>query len=143
MSEKTAFNDFATKEDPVYWRLESFEHELLDAIRDCPEGEGVLEAFGRFVRAPRGLLGDVDEASATSCRAHAHDRGEPGAAGAREADLHGYTRSLAALIAEERDDAATGRGAGSVEPWVVANALIGVHRALIDFARGLGGYGRE
>lgn len=66
MSEKIDFNDFATKEDLVYWRLKSFEHELLDAIRDRPEGEGVLEAFGRFVRAPRGLLGDVDGASASS-----------------------------------------------------------------------------
>jgi hypothetical protein len=26
-------------------------------------------------------------------------------------------------------------GPGSVEPWVVANALIGVHRALVQYSR--------
>jgi hypothetical protein len=39
------------------------------------------------------------------------------------------TGALAALIAEER-----GMDAGEVAPWVLANALIGVHRALIDYA---------
>ena len=41
-----------------------------------------------------------------------------------------YTESLAALVAEE-----TGARTDSIEPWVVANALIGVHRAGVDFAR--------
>jgi hypothetical protein len=42
--------------------------------------------------------------------------------------LETYTSSLAALIAQE-----LGTAADDVEPWVVANALIGVHRALISF----------
>src|SRR6185295_8932661 len=33
VSEKTVFNYFPTKEDLVYWRLESFEEELLSAPR--------------------------------------------------------------------------------------------------------------
>jgi hypothetical protein len=41
-----------------------------------------------------------------------------------------YTASLAAAIAEEM-----GAGAGEVQPWVIANALIGVHRALLDYSR--------
>jgi hypothetical protein len=41
-----------------------------------------------------------------------------------------YSRSLAALIAEE-----TGAAAGDVLPAAVANALIGVHRSLIDYVR--------
>ena len=41
-----------------------------------------------------------------------------------------YTRSLAALIADD-----TGASADDIEPWVTANALIGVHRALIDYTR--------
>jgi hypothetical protein len=41
-----------------------------------------------------------------------------------------YTESLAALIAEE-----TGAGADDTEPWVAANALMGVHRAVLDAAR--------
>jgi MftR C-terminal domain len=41
-----------------------------------------------------------------------------------------YTASLAALLAEE-----TGAREDDVEPRVVANALIGIHRALIDYVR--------
>src|SRR3954452_22303234 len=60
VSEKTVFNYFPTKEDLVYWRLESFEEELLDTVRERAAGESVLAAFGRFVRRPRGMLGQYD-----------------------------------------------------------------------------------
>jgi hypothetical protein len=40
------------------------------------------------------------------------------------------TRTLASFIAEEQ-----GLAADDVEPWVIANALIGVRRALISYAR--------
>jgi hypothetical protein len=50
---------------------------------------------------------------------------------AREREVLGrYTDTLAALVAEE-----TGAGPDDVEPWVVAQALLGVHRALIDYVR--------
>ena len=39
-------------------------------------------------------------------------------------------RPLAALIAEE-----TGAGPDDVEPFVVAHALLGVHRSLIEYVR--------
>src|SRR5215218_9458705 len=60
VSEKTVFNYFPTKEDLVYWRLESFEEELLATVRERAAGESVLDAFGRFVREPRGMLGQYD-----------------------------------------------------------------------------------
>src|ERR671934_1691871 len=41
VSEQTVFNYFPTKEDLVYWRLESFEQELLAAVRDREPGEPV------------------------------------------------------------------------------------------------------
>ena len=41
-----------------------------------------------------------------------------------------YSSSLAALIAEE-----TGAATGDVLPAAAANALIGVHRSLIDYVR--------
>jgi hypothetical protein len=41
-----------------------------------------------------------------------------------------YTDSLARLIAEE-----TRASADAAEPWVVANALMGVHRDLIGYIR--------
>ncbi|HWM11062.1 MAG TPA: TetR/AcrR family transcriptional regulator [Solirubrobacteraceae bacterium] len=129
VSTKTVFNYFATKEDLVYWRLESFEQELLGAIRDRPPGETVLEAFGRFVLAPRGMLGDVDAAQREQLAALTHTIAASPALLAREEQIFaGYTRSLAALLAQEQD--------GGVEPAVVASTLIGVHRALVDFARG-------
>src|SRR3954451_6546949 len=60
VSAQTVFNYFPTKEDLVYWRLESFEDELLGTIRARAPGESVLTAFGRFVRAPRGMLASYD-----------------------------------------------------------------------------------
>jgi AcrR family transcriptional regulator len=125
VSEKTVFNYFPTKEDLVYWRLESFEEELLATIRERAEGESVLDAFGRFVRAPRGMLGDVDEDTREQLAALTRTIVESPALLAREQQIfEGYTRALAAVI--------DGDG---IEPPVTANALMGVHRALVDFAR--------
>src|SRR3954462_9488592 len=56
VSEKTVFNYFPTKEDLVYWRLEEFEEQLLDSIRNRRPRESALEGFGRFMLEPRGLL---------------------------------------------------------------------------------------
>src|SRR3954451_10640320 len=60
VSEQTVFNYFPTKEDLVYWRLGSFEDELLSAIRDRAPGEPALAAFERFLLAERGLLARHD-----------------------------------------------------------------------------------
>src|SRR6266508_6452898 len=60
VAEKTVFNYFPTKEDLFYSRLESFEEELLAAIRAREPGESVLAAFGRFVLKPSGLLARKD-----------------------------------------------------------------------------------
>src|ERR671934_571005 len=60
VSEQTVFNYFSTKEDLVYWRLGSFEEELLTTIRERAAGESALAAFRRFLLAQRGLLGRAD-----------------------------------------------------------------------------------
>jgi AcrR family transcriptional regulator len=130
VSEKTVFNYFPTKEDLVYWRLETFEQELLATIRERPAGESILDAFGRFVRAPRGMLASHDEETRERLAALSRMIASSPALLAREQQIFaGYTDSLAALIADETG----GRG---VEPWVVANAMMGVHRSLVDYARG-------
>src|SRR3954447_5816797 len=54
VSEATVFNYFPTKEDLFYSGLESFEEELLAAIRERKTGESVLSAFARFVLQRRG-----------------------------------------------------------------------------------------
>jgi AcrR family transcriptional regulator len=131
VSEKTVFNYFATKEDLVYWRLESFEDELLSTVRDRAAGESVVDAFGRFVRQPRGMLGQYDRAARERLAALTRMIVDSLSLLAREHQiLEGYTASLAALIAEE-----TEAEPDAVEPWVAANALMGVHRRLIDFTR--------
>src|SRR5262245_55781367 len=60
VAETTVFNYFPTKEDLVYWRMESFEASLLDAIRERAPGEPVLAAFRGFVLQARGLLAERD-----------------------------------------------------------------------------------
>jgi hypothetical protein len=42
------------------WRLETFEHDLLEAVRERAPGESFLVAFGRFVLQRRGLLAARD-----------------------------------------------------------------------------------
>src|ERR1044072_8672949 len=60
VSEQTVFNYFPTKEDLVYWRLGTFEAQLLEAARERPPGEPVLAAFRRFLLTQRGLMGEVE-----------------------------------------------------------------------------------
>jgi AcrR family transcriptional regulator len=131
VSEKTVFNYFPTKEDLVYWRLESFEDELLGTVRDRAAGESVLDAFVHFVRQPRGMLGQYDAEARERLAALTRMIVESPSLLAREQQIfEGYTASLARLIAEE-----AGAGVDEVEPWVAANAMMGVHRRLIDYTR--------
>jgi AcrR family transcriptional regulator len=131
VSEATVFNYFPTKEDLVYGRLEAFEDELLGAIRDREPGESVLAAFGRFVLQARGFLAAGDEEAASSLLEISRMIASSPALLARERRiLADYTDSLARLIAED-----TGAAPDDPKPRVAATALIGVHRALIDFVR--------
>jgi AcrR family transcriptional regulator len=131
VSEQTVFNYFPTKEDLVYWRLGSFEEELLATIRERAPGESALAAFSRFVSAPRGLLGSHDAEARERLAALTRTITESPALLAREQQIFArYTVNLATLLAEEQ-----GAAEGDVEPWVVANAMMGVHRALVDFSR--------
>jgi AcrR family transcriptional regulator len=131
VSEATVFNYFPTKEDLVYQGMESFEAELLAAIRDRPVGEGVLQAFGRFVTQPRGFLAAEDDDSAAVLLDVSRMIATSPALLARERQiLARYTESVTALLAEETD---TGRH--ELSPRVVASTLVGLHAALIDYVR--------
>jgi AcrR family transcriptional regulator len=129
VSEGTVFNYFPTKEDLVYGHMEVFEASLLEAIRDREPGESVLSAFGRFFAERYGRIA-TEEGAEVTLQAARIISGSP-ALQAREREiLARYTQSLAALIAEE-----TGVRADDIEPSVAANALIGLHRALLDYTR--------
>jgi AcrR family transcriptional regulator len=129
VSEKTVFNYFPTKEDLVYWRLETFEEELLAAIRDREPGEPVLSAFARFVLVPRGMLAQGDRGEQLAGVARMIESSP--ALLAREQQVFArYTATLAVALAEE-----SGAAPGDPEPWVAANAMLGIHRALVSHAR--------
>jgi AcrR family transcriptional regulator len=131
VSEQTVFNYFPSKEDLVYSGLETFEDQLLSAIRERPPGQTVIAAFGEFILEPRGLLAANDDTAARQLIAVTRMIAASPALRAREQQiLARYTDTLAQLIADE-----TGARAGDLRPYVVANALIGVHRALITNVR--------
>jgi AcrR family transcriptional regulator len=128
---KTVFNYFPTKEDLFYSRMGSFGRELLDAVRLRAAGETVLDAFQRFVLTPRGVLALPDNEPADEQMTLLRIALNSPALLAREKQvLEEYSAALAQVIGEE-----TGGGAAEIEPRVVADALIAVHRALIDYVR--------
>jgi AcrR family transcriptional regulator len=131
VSEQTVFNYFPTKEELVYWRLGDFEEELLATIRSREPGETALSAFRRFLLAQRGLVGRVDAAAREQLTAITRMITESPALLAREQQiLAGYTASLARLLAAE-----TAGGPDDVAASVAANAMMGVHRTLIQYTR--------
>ncbi len=134
VAEQTVFNHYPTKEDLFYSGLEAFEAELLAAVSGRERGESALSAFARFVLTPRGLLAmedtDSDEADRQLQRITRVVTDSP-ALLAREREIFArYTASLAQLLADE-----TGASSDSLEPWIAAHALMGVHRASIDYVR--------
>ena len=131
VSEATVFNYFPTKEDLVYGRMQSFEDEMLEAIRGRPVGEPVLTGFSRFILQPRGLLAATDAGAAEELASISRVIANSPSLLAREAQiLAKYTDTLASLIADE-----TGADRDDPRPWVAANALIGVHRAILAHVR--------
>jgi AcrR family transcriptional regulator len=131
VSPATVFNYFPTKEDLFYSRLEAFEDELLNAIRERAAGESVIDAFAGFLLGQGGVLTmdapDADEQLRTITRIIT----ESPALLARERQVFDrYARTLAALLADE-----TGAEPDDVVPQAVARALLGLHRALIDEVR--------
>jgi len=131
VSPATVFNYFPTKEDLFYSRLEAFEDELMTAIRERAAGQSVVDAFAGFLLGQGGVLTmdapEADEQLRTITRIIT----ESPALLARERQVFDrYAQTLAALLAEE-----TGAEPDDSVPRVVANALLGLHRALIDQVR--------
>jgi AcrR family transcriptional regulator len=131
VSRMTVFNYFPTKEDLFYVGLELYEERLLEAIRERPEGDSILAAFVGFVTDSQGLLAGDDPEVADRLREINRLIAESPALLAREHQIYArYTDALERLIAEE-----TRAGADEIAPWVAANAMIGLHRALVNYVR--------
>jgi AcrR family transcriptional regulator len=131
VSEATVFNYFRTKEDLIFSGLEQFETDMLDAIRRRERGEAALTAFARFILAPRGFLAESDDATAAARMSITRVIATSPALLAREQQIFAaYTDSLGRVLAED-----TGARTKDLRPYVAANAMIGIHRALINYVR--------
>ena len=131
VSEATVFNYFRTKEDLVFSQLEQFEAALVQAVRDRPAGEPVVAAFGAFIRHQHGLLGSSRPQDAARLATVSRIINDSPALLARERQVYDdHAGLLATFLAEE-----SAARAGDLRPWIVANALIGVHRAVVGYVR--------
>ena len=134
VAEATVFNYFRTKEDLFYFQLEAFGAGLLEAVSTRPTGEPVLAAFQRYLLQSGGMLAQVEAGDARALeRLRAVNRmisASPALLAREQRAIASATDSLARLLAAE-----TGAPAGDVQVQVAANALMGVHRVLIDYTR--------
>jgi AcrR family transcriptional regulator len=130
VSEATVFNYFPTKDELFYSGLEAFGGQLVDAIANRPPGQPVLEAARLFLVGSGGQFDRIaagDPDALDQARTMARIIASSPALRAREQQvLAGNADALAAILAAGPDDVAAA---------VVANALVGVHRALLDHGR--------
>jgi len=129
VSEATVFNYFPTKEDLIYSRLGDLRADLLESVRNRDRGQTISQAFRDFLfrQRPPGQTPEEQEALLTLTRII----NDSPSLLAREREINSRnTRELATLIAHD-----VGAPAGDITPWVVANALMGVHQALIVLTR--------
>lgn len=129
VSDATVFNYFPTKESLFFGQMQTFEEALIQAVRERPGGESVLAAFRRFIDERSERL--ANESTAVAISMAGRIVGASPSLRAREREIVAdSTDALALLIAEE-----SGTPPGDIEPWVVANALMGAHRAIVSHVR--------
>jgi AcrR family transcriptional regulator len=126
---KTIYNYFPSKPDLVHRRLEAFETDLLNAVRERKPGESILTAFAGFVLGSQGMLADEDASGRLRALHEMITQSETLLAHEQQVFAR-FTASLAALVAAE-----TGAREDDVLPWLAAHALIGLHRSLVDYVR--------
>jgi AcrR family transcriptional regulator len=127
--EKTVFNHFPVKEGLVFEADPPMRAALLDAVRRRPAGESVAAAAGNFVVAAVSQLGApaAAEGMAEMTRVIRGSR----TLQVREREILGtLTDTLAEQITLE-----TRATDGELEPWLAANAVLGLYSALLELAR--------
>lgn len=129
VSDVTVFNYFGSKEGLFFGGMDFFEERLLAAVLERKPGESAFAAFRRPVLDGFDGLAADDRAEVIALAARLID-GSP-VLQARELEIVArYTRLLAALLADEE-----GASGGAVEAATVASALMGAHRALVEYVR--------
>ena len=127
VSEATVFNYFPTKDELFFGGgLEQFQTATLAAVRDRPVGESAIAAFRRFTVENVAHSADPGAIDLITTAARVVDGST--ALRAREREIVAETTdSLADLLREE--------GMDRLQAWAVANALIGVQRAIVAEVR--------
>ena len=135
VAEATVFNYFPSKEDLFYSRFEAFSARLADAVRDREPGEPALAAFRRALLEEGGLLAQAeagDQEALARLRTVNRVIAESPALLAREQQAFARSAAdLGTLLAAE-----AGAPRDDLRPQVVANALLGLQRAVVDYVRG-------
>jgi AcrR family transcriptional regulator len=142
VAEATVFNYFPSKEDLFYSRFEAFSARLADAVRDREPGEPALAAFRRALLEEGGLLAQAeagDQEALARLRTVNRVIAQSPALLAREQQAFARSAAdLGTLLAAE-----TGAPRDDLRPQVVANALLGLQRAVVDYVRGRVGSGDD
>jgi len=129
VSEVTVFNYFPSKEDLFYGGMQFFEERLLEAVRTRPRGESAIKALRRCLLESADGLQSRERIDAI-LRAAEIVSASPSLMAREREIVERYTRRLAVLLAEETD-----ADPWDVEPMTAAGALIGAHRAVVDYVR--------
>jgi AcrR family transcriptional regulator len=127
----TVFNYFGTKEDLFYWRLESFGTRLVDAVESRPAGWSALVAFRQALTDQDGLLSAASAGNRVAAgQLRTVNRliaSSPALLAREQQALVWLAGALAASLAADTGDDFLASAA--------ANALVGVHRALLTYVR--------
>jgi AcrR family transcriptional regulator len=130
----TVFNYFPTKEDLFFFRLEAFGADLVDAIGTRPVEEPALLAFRRHLLESGGLLSQVEAGDLRALeRLRTVNRVIAASPALQAREQRAFARTAEALAALLAAD--TGAPPDDHDAQVVANALVGVQRALVDYTR--------
>jgi len=127
--EKTVFNHFPVKEGLVFETDPPIRAALLATVARRRSGESVSAAAGSFVVAAISQLGAPEAAEGVAAMARVI-RGSR-TLQVREREILGMlTDALAAHLTAE-----TGAEPGDLEPWLAANAVLGLYSTLLELAR--------
>jgi AcrR family transcriptional regulator len=128
VSEATVFNYFPTKDELFFGGgLEQFQAAMLAAVRERPAGESAITAYRRFTL--QNIRHAADPNAAELILAGARIVASSQSLQARERELVAATTDALA------ETLATNTAGGRFEAWVIANALMGVQRAIVAEVR--------